>query len=179
MAINIQLFEDTGAITNGHGTTRTQVLEANLKDSDDPAQVYYLNPIVRPVAANGELVTFSYNRYLYWKISGSYNKIKNVKIITGGSEWPATWQIYWKLSNLYAPPINSYDGSLTLADSALTLYPNLSSVGPEQAHTRNVSMSGDCYTQYLVLQFRALPSTFDDVSNEGFHTLKLTLEEVE
>ena len=73
------------------------------------------------------------------------------------------------------------DGSLNTLTSAVTLYPRLSSSGPQNATSRPVTSAAGqtVWTEYLVLQFMAHPSDFNDADNFGTETISLTLEELE
>ena len=65
--------------------------------------------------------------------------------------------------------------------TTFTLFPNLSAIGPEQATARPLTIGPNLtvWTQYLVLQFMANPSTYDDIGNEGTETIQLILDELE
>lgn len=196
MTISIEVYEDWGTAigTPAKGTNRTKVTNANLKSIMDPAQHYYLNDITRPpeVTLNStEIASCSFTRYLSFKISGTYSRIKNTRIIIPKGFASDNWRVSYRLTNSYEMPtgttnslnryVGNYDGRLMPLTEDVTLFPNLSVVGPEQSTTRPLTVGPNTtvWTQYLVLQFMAHASTYDDIGNEGTETIQLILDELE
>lgn len=196
MTITIEAYEDWGAATGtpAKGTNRTKITNANLKTIADPSSHYYLNDITRPVPPtinSDELATFSYKRFISFKISGTYSRIKNSRIVIPQGFVQDNWRVSYKLTNAYEMPTGTvtslnrysgeYDGSLIALTEGVTLFPNLSAIGPEQATLRPLTAGPNTtlWTQYLVLQFMANSSAYDDVGNEGTETIQLILDELE
>ena len=200
MPLVIEAYEDWGApvVVAGPpsttaGTTRTKITNANLKTFVNPAQHYYLNDVPRPVAGitGSEQHICSFTRWISFKITGTFVKIKNVRIEIPSGFASDNWRVNYGLRSTYVQPAGitnqfskssgAYDGTLNSLTESVTLYPLLSTVGPEAAssipdwHGPNATV----WTQYLVLQFMAHPSTFSDVDNFGTDTITLVVDELE
>ena len=195
MAITIEAYEDWGAVTGSpvRGTNRTLTTNANLKTISDPTQHYYLNDVTRPSpsAPLSEIATYSYKRYISFKVGGTYSRIKNSRIIIPQGFSSNNWKVSYKLANVYEQPTGSitslnrysgdYDGTLIPLTEGVTLFPFLSSSGPEYAETREITYGPNTtlWTQYLVLQFTAHESTYSDADNEGTEHIEFILDEME
>lgn len=170
MSVSIDLYEDSGAVSSGRGSTIALIEHWNLKSSADPAVVYFPTaetlaaPLQRPTIPGQE--TLSYKKYLSFKLFGTYNKVKNLKIsLTANSPTQADKpRLFYKFSNTYQVPDNSYDGEMICASAdgviqVPTLYPMFSTTSPANATTRQVVYGPDqtLYTNFLVLQLR-IPS---------------------
>jgi hypothetical protein len=166
MAANIDLYEDSGALLSGRGTTVALCTEWNLKASSNPAYVYYPTnetsnaPLIRPFnTAGGQ--TLSYKRYLSFKIDGTYSKIKNPRIyldLAGPQTDNA--QLFYKLTNSYSVPDATFDGDMTLlaTDTVVQLpeiWPMLGS-SPASASSRSISYGPNAtlWTPFIVVQAR-------------------------
>jgi hypothetical protein len=77
MSVNIQLFEEYGAPVGGRGTA-VEVSNLNWKNTADSTIPYHLSPLRRPTKDSD--VKWSYKKYCYFKITGSYTKINRPKI---------------------------------------------------------------------------------------------------
>ncbi len=169
MSFNIQVYNESGAISSVRGTTIAETLDFNMKNSADPAILYYPHdaaacaPLVRP-EFDGEVV-LSYKVYTFFKISGTYTKIKNLKLkIKLGEAAQATKaMLFYKLTDTYAAPTNAFDGTMIPGytgsafcngQSEIVLYPNWSTSGPNTATSRAISYGPNqtIYSQYLVTQ---------------------------
>jgi hypothetical protein len=194
MTITIEAYEDWGPAIGSpvKGTTRTEVTNFNLKAISAPAQNYYLNDIQRPNAnLFGSHGYCSFKRYFSFKIYGTYNRVKNSRIIIPSGFVSNNWRVMYKMTNLYEQPtgtanefgrvMGDFDGSLLTLTEETTIFPLLSTVGPEAATSRAISYGPNqtLWTQYLVMQFMCHSSDFDDVDNEGTGTVKLILDELE
>lgn len=155
MALTIEIFEDSGALTLGHGTTRISVDNVGWKSSGlDETNSFAYYPLRRP---DGVPFTYSYKKYNYFKISGTHAKAtRPVIIIQGGYNMATALKLYYKLSNTYAEPTNAFEGDLIYVNSStLMLYPKLSTVGPEDtsaSYVQYLTSGTTYYTQYLVSQ---------------------------
>lgn len=165
--IDIEVFQDTGAITGGRGTP-VAVTNFNMKNSGSYDVAYFPTnettgaPLIRPTVA-GEQV-FSFPVYTFFKISGASERLKNLRFQITMESGPQTdkAQLFYKNTNVYATPAAEFDGSMLLmADGngavlTPTIYPNLSAVGPHLATSRQVTYQGGFpyYTNYFVTQMR-------------------------
>jgi hypothetical protein len=75
--ISFEVFEETGPAVNGRGTV-TPITNVNWKRIEDVTQTYFFNPLRRPDVAHDQ--TLSYKKYIFFKISGDYTYLKNIKI---------------------------------------------------------------------------------------------------
>jgi len=177
MTATIEIWEDTGVVTSLHGTTRTQVTNCNWKNSGTVSTAYYMYPLRRPEDDTGW--TQSYTKFLYFKIAGTFTKIKNLKISLDAVPALNT-QLYGRMTNTYAAPSAALDGHLILINTAATYYPMVDTTGPETATTVPIQLtSGTYYTQYLVTQLRVINSTATDVGNTADLKITFTFNEYE
>jgi hypothetical protein len=174
VSFTLETFNESGPVVSGRGTVAA-TLDFNMKSSGDPAVLYYPHdaaanaPLIRPIAA-GELV-FSYKVYTFFKLSGTYNKIKNLKLkLQLGEAAQATKaMLFYKLTSTYAEPDNAFDGYMNCAyngsvwstgETELVLRPMWSTTSPITATTRNIVYGPNetLYSQYLVTQLYVAPS---------------------
>lgn len=167
MAVNIDMYEDTGAVTSGRGATVSLITDWNLKDSADPAYVYYPTletssaPLTRPTLPGQEV--FSYKKYISFQINGTYTRIKNLNIglsILGSPQADKT-RLFYKFTNTYAVPDKAYDGDMMCAalNSSVqkpVLIPFWSTSNPQSATTRAVSYGPNqtLYSNWICVQLR-------------------------
>jgi hypothetical protein len=97
----------------------------------------------------------------------------------------------YRMTSTYVEPVGAinefgrmagvFDGACMTLTEETTLYPFFSTDGPWSATTRPVSIGPNqtVWTNWLVLQFMAHPSDFDDVDNFGTGDIKLLLDEME
>jgi hypothetical protein len=195
MAPVLQFFQDSGTLTSGRGAVTTEVDNWNMKDSNGLTTLYYPHdaatcaPLIRPTLA-GDL-KLSYKIYTFFKISGTYTKIKNLKlkISIDDAAQASGGMLYYKLTNVYQTPDNAWDGQMLPAytgsafangASDLVLWPNWSAVGPDSATSRNMFYGPDAtlYSAYLVTQLYIQNSTLNsDVGNTA--EFKLRMEFIE
>lgn len=195
MAPVLQFFQESGPLTGSRGTTVTEVDNWNMKNSDNPVVLYYPHdaaanaPLIRP--ANAGDLTLSYKVYTFFRISGTYTKIKNLKFkITIDDESQAKGgMLYYKLTNTYQTPDNAFDGLMTPGytgtefsngSSEIVLWPNWSTVGPHEATSRAMSYGPDqtLYSGYFVSQLYIQHSNLNsDVGNTA--EFKLRMEFIE
>lgn len=159
MSVNVQIFEETGAIAGGRGSVVTEITNLNWKKTSDPTAVYYLNPVRRPTYHTDE--TFSYQRYIFFKVSGTYQYLKNFRILVTPTAAPQAdlCQLFYKMTDTYAVPTNTFDGSMLFGiedDGTLQLNPMISTNSPNLAVSRPKIMGPNqtFYTNYLVTQMR-------------------------
>lgn len=165
--IDIQVFQDVGPIVNGRGTP-IEVTNWNMKNSGSYTTAYYPThetvsaPLIRPLNAGEQ--TLSYKVFTYFKLSGSYSKIKNLRFRVSMVDGPGATnaQLFFKNTNVYETPTNDFDGDMILlADKngvvySDPIYPMLSTIGPNSATTRQTVYSDGAtlYTNYFVTQMR-------------------------
>lgn len=186
--IDFQIFQDVGAVTGGRGTP-IEVVDFNMKDSPTYSVAYYPTnqemaaPLVRPLNAGEQ--DFSFKVYTFFKLSGTYSKIKNprFRIRVSVAAQASGAQLFYKLSNVYETPTNTLDGDMMLlADSSGTImqdpiYMNLSTVGPNAATSRDTVYANvsPLYTNYFVTQMRVNKGSL--VGNTAEFTLKFEATE--
>lgn len=167
MAVNIDMFEDTGVLTSGRGATVSLISDWNLKASADPAFVYYPTqetssaPLARPLFPGQEVLSFK--KYISFRINGTYTRIKNLRIalsIEGAAQANKT-RLFYKFTNTYAPPDNAYDGGMMCAaiDSVVQnpqLIPFWSTSNPQSATSRAVSYGPNqtLFSNWICVQLR-------------------------
>jgi hypothetical protein len=172
MSINLQVFQESGALTGGRGTTVTEVTNWNMKDSASYAALYYPHdgstsaPLIRPTAA-GDL-KLSYKVYTFFKLTVDA-KIKNlkIKIQMDSAAQASKAMLFYKITNQYATPDNAFDGQMLPAytgsawsngASEIVLWPNWSTTGPHLATSRSITYTGTSgspltlYSPYFVSQ---------------------------
>lgn len=165
--IDIQIFQDVGAITAGRGTP-IEVANWNMKDSANYATAYYPTdetsaaPLIRPLLAGEQ--TLSYKVFTYFKLTGTYSKIKNLRFRVTMATAPeaSDAQLFFKNTNVYETPTKNFDGGMILLANkngvvySDPIYPMLSTVGPNSATTRQTVYTGTAplYTNYFVTQIR-------------------------
>ena len=166
--IDFTIYRESGAPVAGRGTV-VEADDFNMKASADPAVLYYPHdaaanaPLVRPLFA-GDVVT-SYKVYTFFKVSGTYTKLKNLKLrLTLESPQQASKaMLFYRLTNIYANQTNAFDGQMMPAwngsawvngESSLVLHPSWSLTGPTDATTRNIVYGPNqtIYSSYLVTQ---------------------------
>lgn len=168
MTVTVSMWRDEGAVISGRGTPRA-VTNFNMKNSAAYATAYFPTsetasaPLIR---SNTDQI-LSYKVYTYFKLEGTYNIIKNPKIIVTVNT-PAEadkTQLFYKLTNVYEAPTNAYDGDMQLlADGnsivVPVMFPNMSTTGPHTATSRSTSYSNisPLYTCYIVTQVRIAPN---------------------
>lgn len=165
--IDINVFRDEGAISSGRGTP-IAVTNFNMKDSATYSVAYYPTkettgaPMVRPLYAGEQDLT--YKVYTFFKLEGDGEKIKNLRLKVTLTDAPeaSDAQLFYKLTNVYATPDNSFDGDMIYLgrDSVLQteFWPNLSTSGPNLATSRATTYTlvagTPLYTNYFVTQMR-------------------------
>jgi hypothetical protein len=180
MAVTIEMMEDTGAVLSGHGTTRSLVTNLNWKNSGVQLSYnYHLYPLRRP--EEPEILTCSFTKYFYFKLSGTYTTLKNPRIHISGEPTMNT-KLFYKMSNTYAEPSTDYDGDMMPVNGAMELIPNMNITGPENApssHLLKMENNTTYYTPYFVTQLRVKPGLWDNVGNTAKINVKLTFDEFE
>lgn len=170
MSLNIQVFEEYGPVVNGRGTV-VEAANFNWKSTSDITGEYYFYPLRRPLLKRDQ--TFSYQRYFFFKISGTYTYLKDVKLnvtIGDSTTQPSSRQAsgsiaegkysksdqdmlnqwFYRFTNVYEEPNNQYDGRMTYAYNHIKSLqrdfdwmPNLSTVGPTSATERPIVLTGN------------------------------------
>lgn len=179
--ITFEIFEETGPVVAGRGTV-SPITNMNWKRTSDVTQPYYFYPLQRPALAKDQ--TLSFKKYIFFKASGSYSKIKNIKVtlsLIGGATQASGTQLFYKLSNVYEQPNDLYDGSMMLMNGAeLVLHPNTSQTSPILATSRPTSLTNQTfYTGYIVTQLRVPQAAYSDVGNSAGVKINLTVSEYE
>lgn len=189
MTMIVELYEDSGTAVAGRGTTRIAVENIGWKSSGlDESNSYIYHPITRSETD----VVWSYTKYNFMKISGTYAAGARPRIqISGnvaglapeGYQSTTKVKLYYKLTNEYETPSNAMDGSLIyVPPGGITVYPKLSTVGPEDASSTYVHhLAGDTtyFSQYLVTQLLVEPGTAFDYGNLGELVVKVFVDEYE
>ena len=160
MALNLSVWEDSGAIISGHGTTRDEVDNLGFKDSSLPESTTFADyPIRRPI--DDELFTTSFRKYYYFKFGGTFTDVQNIAIQflndaegVAGSTIAGNLRILYKWTNIYAEPTTELLDGMTYDPSNPPVWsPKISPVGPEAATSYlDPSANTTYYTQYLVTQ---------------------------
>jgi len=190
MTITVDLYQDSGAVSSGHGTTRISVNNVGWKNSGlDETNSFVYYPLIRP-----EVTPFGYSftMYNYLKISGTYPKGSRMRLRVSGavdgappSGYVGTDKVrlFYKLTNTYTTPSNAFDGSLIYLPPgvAQTLYPRISTVGPEAAtsYTQYMSANTTYYTEYLVTQLFVEAGSVAEFGNIGQLNIKVFMDEYE
>jgi hypothetical protein len=110
-------------------------------------------PLIRPTV---EPFTRSFTYFTFFKLSGTYVKGSRVRIkITGLPEV----RLYNRLTDTYATPSSVHEGDLNylvtdFTTSSVTLYPRLSTVGPNTglSYPQYLSANTTYYTEYVKTQ---------------------------
>lgn len=194
MSVSIACFEAHGIATGGVPELLTQVTNCNLKVSADPAQHYYLNDLQRPTGALGKpQANFTFTRYFTFRVTGSFTRVKNIRIRLNRGYSANDWRISYGLRTSYSPPGTNpnefavtsgrIDGTLQTLTEPTIIYPMLHQGASlsSPVWTRDIwyNNSAPIWTQYLVLQGAAHGGAFDDVSNIGCESIFLELDEME
>lgn len=176
----------------GVPTSVTKVTNCNLKTALDPAQHYFQYDLQRPTGAlYGSVGDCTYVRTFSFKITGTFERIKNIRIVASGEV--GTTRVNYGLRETYVQPSGSsnefgrttgaYDGSLIPITGDLELHPLVHRGSSLSAPVWERELSYDdsvpTWTQYLLLQCMAHPSDFDDVENLGLETITLLVDEME
>lgn len=190
MTIEVEVYEDSGALTSGHGTTRLSVTNIGWKSSSlDETNSFVYYPIYRDKVNWG----FSYQKYNYMKVSGTYAAGGRPRIEISGSVIGAPpsgytgtnkVRLYYKLTNIYSTQSDALDGSLIYLPPGVThtIYPRMSSTGPEAATSYLKHLTGNTtyFSEYLVTQVFVEPdATGIKYGNIGEITVKFYMDEYE
>jgi hypothetical protein len=197
MAIAVTAYEFWGDPTGDTTTVsqyRTAVSDLSLKALTDPTKLYYPYDIQRPPHCTPvDVIGQSFQRYIAFRITGSYTKLKNLKIVihkpnlyqkgldalyAAVTEETPT-KLMYKLTNTYEKPktwlnyygnLNGlYDGTMNNILGDEVVHPRLSPISPMLATSRPVeSINAPSYwTEFLVFQAQCYPDTFDKVGTFG------------
>lgn len=187
--MTVELYEDSGALAAGRGTTRIAVENIGWKSSGlDESNSYIYHPITRSTTD----VVWSYTKYNFMKISGTYAAGARPRIKISGNvagaplkDYKGTTKVklYYKLTNEYETPSNSMDGSLIyVPPGGITVYPKLSTTGPEDAaaaYVHHLAGNTTYFSQYLVTQLLVEPGTVLEYGNLGELVVELLVDEYE
>ena len=190
MTIEVEVFEDSGALLSGHGTTRQSVTNVGWKSSSlDETNHYVYYPVYRSKTDWG----FSYPKYNYIKISGTYAAGARPRMTISGSVIGAPpsgytgthkVRLYYKLTNTYGSQSDAMDGTLIYLPPGVTqtVYPRMSTTGPEvaTAYTKHLTGSTTYFSEYLVTQLYVEPdATRFRYGNIGEIVIKFHMDEYE
>lgn len=193
MAITIELYEDTGPVSAGRGSTTTLVDNIGWKDSPfDETNAYVFYPLQRPI--HPSVYTMSYTKYNFFKITtdtlAPYSRLYiNITGNYVGSP-PSGYRgcngkvkLFYKMTNIYQPPSNSLTGLTYIppGSGSLILLPFLSTTGPDTATSTlpiNLSSNTTYYTNYLVTQLFVEQGNWNDYGNIGSLNIQLVFREI-
>ena len=191
MAITIELFEDTGVESAGRGSASAAVNNIGWKaDASDESVLYSDHPIIRPI--DPEQTSFSYHKYNFIKISGTYGNATrlsakftgdfNVPVVGFEDTSTSKVRLYYKVTSTYETPTNLIlDGTLYDVTTSPWIGLNLSTLGPDTATTRPNLLATDTtyYSAYIVTQLYVEPGSNIEFGNTGGVNLEITLDEFE
>lgn len=174
----LEIWEDSGPVLSGHGTTRQEVDNIGWKDSGLDESFQFVDyPVGRPYTPN-KLFSLSYKKYNYLKIQGTYSSIADVQVqfvgnptdnnSGSGTGKASGVRVYYKWQSVYEEPDNLFlGGSWFDPYDPPTWQPLLSTVGPEGAASYFTDLVDNTtyYTQYLVTQLYVTNGAWDDLGN--------------
>lgn len=175
--LDTAIYEDSGPVLSGRGTTTTEITNCNWKRTGTTTDIYWHYPLRRPISVHD--LDFSFTKFIFFKLYGTCNLVKNVKI-TLDTVPGLRSRLYCRLSHIYAQPNSSIFNTLTYLSGPLTLFPNLGSA-PNLATTRPLKLTGniEVYTQYLITKLVIINSDYSDVGNTTPITIKFSYDEFE
>jgi hypothetical protein len=174
MSFGIQIFEEYGPKVNGRGTTM-EVTNINFKNHWDYQTPYYFQyaSVGRP---DKHSLTQTYNKYLFFRISGDLPDLKDMKLIltteTDEADTPtpscSAIKLYGGLTNNYEYNINQLDGTLTYIPDTQTYFPSWGVGAPSSATFRDPHITAGTktlFSNYLKLQMLVIGD--EDWTNVG------------
>lgn len=180
MPINIEIYERTGPSSS---PTDTLVTNMNWKSQSLPDNIYkyYYYPVRLPRDMEGDpMMTCSVPKYIYAKISGTYNGAKRVRWRISSEEGVDVGaRLNVGLRSTYTTPTPAYQGDLSPYQSGVVV-PKLSTSGPTTgtALTNSLAANTTYYTEFLVTQFVLTDSAYS-VGNSNVFEVELILDEYE
>lgn len=192
MAITVSLYEESGNLVGGRGST---IIEANnigwkaSGSSEDNEYVYA--PISRPEGS--AVFAHSYKKVNFLKIEGTYGIATRVRIkISGdilntapeaGLAITNKVRLFYKLTSTYEEPTNQFSGDLMYIapGESIVLYPALSLTAPNNADLYPQHLASDTtyYSQYLVTQLFVEKGAITDFGNIGELNIECYVDEYE
>lgn len=151
MAINIDFYQDSGPLLAGRGTTTTLINNVGWMNSGAAEGLTYAeHPIIRPTTTP---FARSFTYFSFFKLSGTYIKGSRVRIKVAGTPIAGV-KVFCKLTDSYAAPTSNHDGDLVYRAADLTLFPRLSTVGPNTGLSYLQYLTGNTtyYTEFLKTQ---------------------------
>lgn len=163
MSIDVEIYQDSGPLLNGRGTTTSLINNIGWKTSASGELVgsYTQDTIVRPQTSDIPF-THCYDYYTFFKISGIYVKASRPRIAITGSIVgspptgyvgnPTGVRLFYRLAESYGTPTNTHDGDLVYYNNNnMVLYPKLSLTSPVSGLTRPQYLNANTtyYTQFL------------------------------
>ena len=195
MAIAVTAYEFWGPATDNLDTisvNRTPISDLSLKSITDPNVVYYGYDIQRPLFDTPEgFVTQPMQRYIAFRITGNYTKMKNIKITikkpsmyqkVGGEQVANATddtKLMYKTTNQYqqpqstlntfGTPVGAYDPTMTPVVDEVVIRPRISNMSPARATGRQTEYlnAPNYWTEFLVLSANVFPGAHDLVGNFG------------
>lgn len=157
MAFTIELWEDSGALdVNGVPTVREKISNVNWKRISGSTNAYYINPL--RLDDPSKPFVFSYKKYIYAKIIGTYSTIKRMRwSIAIDQDLGNPVDLYYDMTNVYTVPDDSQGAMTYVKDSTgCLLQSSYSLLGPQNAttHLDSVAANSTVYSDYLVTQTR-------------------------
>lgn len=180
MPINIEIYERTGPSSS---PTDTLVTNMNWKSQSLPDNnyKYYYYPVRLPRDMEGDpMMTCSVPKYIYAKISGTYNGAKRVRWRISSEEGVDVGaRLNVGLRSTYTTPTPSYQGDLSPFQPG-TIVPRLSTTGPTGSPVLTPTLAANTtyYTEFLVTQF-VLTDSATSVGNSNVFEVELILDEYE
>lgn len=181
MTIDIDHYQDSGALTSGRGAVTTLITNIGWKTAGSNEETTYAQaPIIRPTTTP---IANSYEYYTFFKLSGTYIKGSRVKITIAGNpngsseDGYATVgtgvKLFYRLVDTYETPDSVDDGDLVYYDgTTIALYPKLSMFGPQSGATYHQYLDENTtyYTQYLLTRILVEQgSTFGNIGDVSFN----------
>lgn len=171
MAATTTWYEQNGnASGSPAGGTVSTITACDWKSVDDTTT----SRVNAPVDAGSN----SFNKYIYLKFSGTFNKISDVKFAHTAGTLGTGISLVGKVSSTYEKPaVSALSGATDITNpSAISAGMDvlLSTTGPNGANPAT-EQSTECYTQYLITQAQTTNSA--SAGDSGTATLTVQYKE--
>ena len=179
MPITIDIFERTGDPFTDEEVTNNNWKNDGLLDS---LYKYYYYPIRRP--EDPVWVKHSVTKYIYATITGTFELAKRVRWKITGLGLASGCRLYLGQTENYVEPTDAVNGALVYGNTdPLYIYPNISTVGPTSATSRDNALVNPAGTTTYYTDFLCTQLWVDDtdvyVGNTDTITFQLELDEYE
>lgn len=194
MSITVELWEDSGAAAGSPavGTTRQSVGGISWKASAlDETYPYVDYPVQRPDIDSAPHHYVSYEKFNYFKMSGTYPLATRMRCTfigavddSGVLGFTSTDDIrlYYRWASDYTTPVNTLmSGTYLVPGDYMVWTPFFSSSGPESATTRTNTLTANTtyYSAYMVTQLYVEPGVWTKYGNIGDIKIEFTVDEYE